>query len=154
MTASLAPYNRRTYDEGGTRELFSRVAQCEAELGKACEVLPRVDEEGHSECTFYEELYQRAEAWSDELIEQVKQLREHEAGARAAAEHSDVLQSESMMDDDPRHTDDWRQHERDSHAHREMAQQIRQRLGEAEKTLRGAARTAGQRSGVPRRIRM
>ena len=154
MSTLLMPYNRDSYDELGTRDLLSRVAKCEAELSRACEVLPRVDDEGHSECMFYEELYERAEAWSDELMEQIRQLRDHEAGACAAAQRSDALQTEALMDDDPRRTDDWRPHERDRREHREAAERIRQRIGEAEKVLQDAARTAAQRSGIPRRIGM
>ena len=56
----LEEYRKSSYHQGELTEL-KKARYAAKRLGRALEVLPRVDEDGHSECPFAEQLYRQKE---------------------------------------------------------------------------------------------
>jgi len=131
MSSLLLPYNRRSYDEGGMHDVFQRVDKCAGELRSAVYPLPRVDERGRSECPFKDELYDKAEGWSDELKRQIDQLRDHREGARRAMQRCEQAER---------------------NRHRDQLQRIDAKIDQAVGALKDAATDVAGRCALSTRI--
>ena len=143
MFSLLMPYNKTSYEEHGTGDLFRRVDKCISGVNQATSVRPRRDSQGHSECPFIGELEDKARAWMGELRNQLSQLYDHERGARVAADRCRRAARESRRSDDPRHADDWRRHEAEARQHDDWLRRIQSKIQEVKDTLDAAGRRLG-----------
>jgi len=130
----LMPYNRDSYDEGGTNSLFSRIDQCISEARSAVRVLPRVDAEGNSDCPFAQKLYDNADEPLSAAYEQVDQLHEHQTDSAAAMARAKEAEEQAIWNDDPR--DDGSAERAEYELHRAAHSRIAAKIIEANASLR------------------
>ncbi len=141
----FTPYNRKSYAECGTRELWGRVRRCKEGLESACSVLPRMDADGHSDCPFASKLFAAVQDWMEESHEQRRQLCEHRDEIHAAMEESKRKKRDAGFDEDPRHVNDADMYEAEYRKHREWHKQVIEEIKALDEALAQAAATIAER---------
>ena len=91
--------------------LLEHVNEVIEEFRNAMRILPLVDDEGHSDCPFAEDLYAEKARWQEELQFLLGKLHEYQAGSQAEIRR--CMRNQAVVEEDQRRLDG--EHARDQY---------------------------------------